>query len=163
MQQMRRMTEKSCSPEQKQLMLTELHFPAQYRKQWAEVCQWKSQQMHLSGEEAEAGLAAGHVSEMDAQEASRHSEGALNICFLHPRLGPDLPVVSSTCEYSRGPVVTKSQVAPCSLLVLIYCLNVLFWSVLAGAISARGDGPSSQLLHTHTERCRSSSVPLLLL
>lgn len=81
-----------------------------------------------------------------------HSEGALNICFLHPRLGPDLPVVSSTCEYSRGPVVTKSQVAPCSLLVLIYCLNVLFWSVLAGAISARGDGASSQLLHTHTRK-----------
>ena len=68
--------------------------------------------MHLSGEEAEAGLAAGHVSEMDAQEASCGSEGALTICFLHPRLGLDLPVVPSACESSRDPIVTKSQVAP---------------------------------------------------
>lgn len=82
MQQLRRMKEKPCSREQKQPMVKEPHFPAQYRKQWAEVCQWKSRQMHLSGEEAEAGLAAGHVSGMDAQEASCGSEGALNI-FLH--------------------------------------------------------------------------------
>lgn len=118
--------------------------------------------MHLSGEEAEAGLAEGQVSEMDAREASCCSESALNIFFLHPRLGLNLPVVPSTCEYSWDPIVTKSQVAPCSLLVLIYCLNVLFWSVLAGAMCAHGDGPSSQLFHTPMERCRSSSVLLLL-
>lgn len=49
-------------------------------------------------------------------------------------------MVPSTCEYSRDPIVTKSQVAPCRLLVLIYCPKVLVWSVLAGAIGAHGDG-----------------------
>lgn len=134
MQQLRRMKEKSCSPEQKQLMLKELHFPAQYRKLRVEVCQWKFKQMSLSEEDAEGGLSAGHGSVMNAQEASCGSEGALNICVLHPRLGLDLPVVPSACEYSRDPIVTKSQVAPFSLLVLIYCLKVLFCFVLAGAM-----------------------------
>lgn len=73
--------------------------------------------MHLSGEEAEAGLAAGHVSEMDAQEASEGSEDVLNI-FFHPRLGLSIPMVPSPCEYSRNQTVTKSPVAPCSLLAL---------------------------------------------
>ena len=163
MQQLRRMKEKSCSPEQKQPVLKELHFPVPYRKQWAEACQWEAEQVPFSGEEAEPGLAAGHVSEMNAQEASCSSEGALNFCFLRLRLGLDLPMVPSTCEYSRDPTVTKSQVAPCSLLVLIYCLNVLVWSLLAGAISAHGGGASSYLLHTHMERCKTSSVSLPLL
>lgn len=159
MQQLRRMNEKSCSPEQEQPMLKELHFLALYRKLWVEVCQWKCKQMSLSEEDAEGGLSAGRGSVMNAQEASRGSEGALNICVLHPRLGLDLPVVPSACEYSRDPIVAKSQVAPFSLLVLIYCLTVLFCFVLAGAMEVVLPPSCS----THMERCRSSSVPLPLL
>lgn len=96
--------------------MEEIMFLSTIQKAVGRSAHWKVKQMHLSGEEAEAGLAAGHVSEMDAQEASGGSEDVLNIFFFHPRLGLSIPMVPSPCEYSRNPTVTKSLVAPCSLL-----------------------------------------------
>lgn len=129
------------------------------RKQWAEMCQWKSKQIHLSGEAAKAGLACFRDGFPEGFLWLRRCSGLLfspSQARTRPARGPFYLCIQ------QGPVVTQSQMAPCCLLVLMYGLKALVWSMLAGAVGAHGDGASSQVLHSNIESCGSSSGPLPL-